>query len=94
MSNIAAPLRSFRDHEGKRDVLSGSMAEAIDRQVNTIIAEAQARAAKILADHKDELVNLRDELLTMKTIEPTRVAEIIERVRKQYPNEFSIAEVK
>ena len=52
-------------------------------------AEAQGRAAKILADHTDELTNLRDELLKVKTIEPNRVAEIIERVRNQYPTEFS-----
>src|SRR5438045_4237674 len=44
MSNLAAPLRMFRDEEGKRDVLSGSQAEAIDRQINTLIVEAQARA--------------------------------------------------
>src|SRR4051812_18227438 len=48
MSAIAAPLRTFRDHDGKRAVLSGSMAEAIDRQVNTIIVECQAKAAAIL----------------------------------------------
>ena len=52
MSNLAAPLRSFRDHKGDRAVLSGSMAEAIDRQVNTIIVECQARAAAIVLKHK------------------------------------------
>jgi cell division protease FtsH len=89
MSGLAAPLRVFRDGKGDREVLSGMMGEAIDRQVNTIIAEAQARAAKILADHTDELTSLRDELLKVKTIEPNRVAEIIERVRKQYAAEFA-----
>ena len=54
-------------------MLSGSMAEAIDRQVNTIIVEAQARAAAILAKHKADLIAVRDELLEKKTIEGERV---------------------
>jgi cell division protease FtsH len=87
MSNIAAPLRTFRDHHGKRAVLSGSMAEAIDRQVNTIIAECQAKAAAILTKHKAELIKIRDELLEKKTIEGDRVHEIIEALRTQYPND-------
>lgn len=89
MSNLAAPLRVFRDEKGDREVISGTMAEAIDRQVNTLIAEAQARAAKILTDHKGELIALRDELLRVKTIEPDRVGEIIAEVRARYPVEFA-----
>src|SRR5262249_4247252 len=77
MSNLTAPLRVFRDEKGDRDVVSGNMAEQIDRQVNTIIVEAQARAAKLLADHRDELVRIRDELLDKKTLEPDRVNAII-----------------
>ncbi len=88
MSNMAAPLRVFRDEKGDRDVTSGFMAESIDRQINTIIAEAQARSAKILAEHKDELVSLRDELIKDKTIEPDRVAAIIKEVRAKYATEF------
>jgi cell division protease FtsH len=87
MSNIAAPLRTFRDHQGKRAVLSGSMAEAIDRQVNTIIVECQAKAAAILAKHKEDLLKIRDELLEKKTIEGERVHEIIADLRKRYPND-------
>jgi cell division protease FtsH len=87
MSNLAAPLRSFRNHKGERVVLSGSMAEAIDRQVNTLIVEAQARAAAILAKHKSDLIALRDELLEKKTIEGTRVREIIEGLRERYPGD-------
>jgi cell division protease FtsH len=87
MSNLAAPLRTFRDREGKRDVLSGSMAEAIDRQVNTVIVEAQARAASILVKHKADLVAVRDELLAKKTIEGDRVREIIEGLRGRYPGD-------
>jgi cell division protease FtsH len=89
MSQMAAPLRVFRDEKGDREVTSGLMAESIDRQINTIVAEAQARAAKILADHKDELVSLRDELVKDKTIEPARVADIIKTVRKKYAAEFA-----
>ena len=91
MSNLAAPLRTFRDHEGKRDVLSGSMAEAIDRQVNTIIVESQARAAAILAKHKADLVAVRDELLEKKTIEGGRVHQIIDDLRQRYPNDVGAA---
>jgi cell division protease FtsH len=87
MSSIAAPLRTFRDHEGKRAVLSGSMAEAIDRQVNTIIVECQAKAAAILAKHKADLVAIRDELIEKKTIEGERVKEIIDGLRKRYPKD-------
>src|SRR5262245_10972198 len=87
MSNLAAPLRSFRDHEGKRVVLSGSMAEAIDRQVNTVIVEAQARATGILTKHKADLIAIRDELVEKKTIEGERVAQIIEGLRKRYPKD-------
>jgi len=85
MSNLAAPLRMFRDKDGRRDVISGSQAEAIDRQINTVIVEAQARAAGILAKHKDDLLGLRDELVEKKTIEGGRVTEIITELRAKYP---------
>ena len=85
MSNLAAPLRTFRDKDGRREVLSGSQAEAIDRQVNTLVVECQVRAAAILAKHKDELLRVRDELLQNKTIEGERVAEIIAELRSKYP---------
>jgi cell division protease FtsH len=88
MSNIAAPLRTFRDHNGKRSILSGSMAEAIDRQVNTIILECQARATSILSNHKADLIAIRDELLEKKTIEGDRVKHIIEDLRRRYPNDM------
>lgn len=88
MSQLAAPLRVFRDEKGDREVISGLMAESIDRQINTIVAEAQAKAAKILSDHKDELVAIRDELIRDKTIEPDRVNAIIKEVRAKYAAEF------
>ena len=87
MSNLAAPLRTFRDEKGKPAVLSGSMAEAIDRQVNTIVVECQAKAAAILSKHKADLIKIRDELLSKKTIEGERVREIIDDLRKRYPND-------
>ncbi|MBA4065879.1 MAG: hypothetical protein C0501_19600 [Isosphaera sp.] len=87
MSNLAAPLRSFHDHEGKRVVLSGSMAEAIDRQVNTIIVEAQAKAAAILAKHRADLVKVRDELMEKKTIEGERTRAIIDDLRARFPKD-------
>jgi cell division protease FtsH len=87
MSNLAAPLRSFRDEKGDRAVLSGSMAEAIDRQVNTIIVEAQAKAAAILTKHKADLIKIRDELIEKKTIEGDRTKKIIEELRARYPKD-------
>jgi cell division protease FtsH len=92
MSNIAAPLRTFRDHDGKRAILSGTMAEAIDRQVNTIILECQAKAAEILTNHKADLIAIRDELLEKKTIEGDRVKHIIEDLRGRYPNDLGDAQ--
>jgi cell division protease FtsH len=85
MSGLAAPLRTFRDKDGRREVLSGSQAEAIDRQVNAVIVECQKKAAEILKKHKDELIRLRDELLEKKTIEGGRVIEIVEELRAKYP---------
>jgi cell division protease FtsH len=87
MSGLAAPLRMVRDKDGRRDVISGSQAEAIDRQINTIIVEAQARAAAILAKHKDDLRRIRDELVEKKTIEGERVAAIITELRARYPDD-------
>jgi len=63
------------------------MAEAIDRQVNTIIVESQAKAAAILAKHKADLLKIRDELVEKKTIEGERTREIIEELRKKYPKD-------
>jgi cell division protease FtsH len=87
MSNLAAPLRSFHDHKGDRAVLSGSMAEAIDRQVNTLIVEAQARAAAILLKHKADLLRIRDELMELKTIEGERTRQIVDELRAKYPKD-------
>jgi cell division protease FtsH len=87
MSGMAASLRTFRDREGRRDVLSGSQAEAIDRQVNTVVVECQAKAAAILTKHKAELILVRDELLEKKTIEGERVAALIAELRAKYPND-------
>ena len=91
MSGLQASLRVYRDEKGDREVISGSTAEAIDRQVNTIIVEAQARAAKILLDHRAELESVREELMRVKTIESARVNEIIEAVRSKYADEFKIS---
>ncbi|HXD85187.1 MAG TPA: AAA family ATPase [Urbifossiella sp.] len=87
MSNLAAPLRTFRDKDGRREVLSGSQAEAIDRQVNAVIVECQAKAAAILKKHKDDLIRLRDELLEKKTIEGDRVTAIVAELRAKYPDD-------
>ena len=66
--------------------MSGVQAETIDRQVNTLVVEAQARAAAILKEHKDDLLAVRNELLEKKTIESDRVLEIIADFHKRYPD--------
>jgi len=89
MSSLASPLRVYHDEKGERDVTSGSTAEAIDRQVNTVIVEGQARAMRILTEHKDILMSIRDELLKVKTIEPERVKQIIDDVRTRFAAEVA-----
>jgi cell division protease FtsH len=86
MGGQSTSLRVFRDRKGERDILSGSQAELIDRQINTLIAEAQARAAAILRERQEDLVRLRDELMQKKVIEGARVKEIIDDFqRRQAP---------
>jgi cell division protease FtsH len=78
-------VRFYRDGKGDRQILSGTQAEAIDRMVNTLIVETQARAARILGEHKDDLIRLRDELVEKKTLEGDRVREIIADFRARSP---------
>ena len=87
MSQLPAPLRTFRDQQGRRNILSGTMAEAIDRQINNLLVDAQKRAAAILSRHVDELLAIRAELLEKKTLEGERVRQIIDDLRKRYPEE-------
>src|SRR5207253_1146802 len=68
MGSQTTGVRVFRDGKGERDILSGVQAEAIDRAINTLIVEAQARAANILKEHKEELIRLRDEVLEKKVL--------------------------
>jgi cell division protease FtsH len=77
--------RVFRNEKGEREVLSGTQAEAIDRQVNTLLAEAQGRAAGILRDHKECLIELRNEVLEKKVLEGERVQVIIAEFKSRQP---------
>ncbi len=79
-------LRIFRDQKGEREVLSGAMAERIDKEINTLIAQAQAKAAKILADHRDELIRLRDEVIEKKVLERDRVQQVIAAFHARFPD--------
>jgi ATP-dependent Zn protease/intein/homing endonuclease len=85
MGSANTGLRVFRNPKGERDILSGVQAEAIDRGINTLIAEAQAQAAAIIEKHEADLIKLRDELVEKKTIEGERVREIIADFHKRYP---------
>jgi cell division protease FtsH len=78
-------LRIYRDQKGEREVLAGTTVERLDKAVNALIAEAQARAAKILAEHKAELLRLRDEVREKKILERDRVREIMAEFHTRYP---------
>src|SRR5205823_5623142 len=78
-------LRVFRDQKGEREVLSGVMAERIDKQISALIGEAQAGAAKILSEHKTDLLALRDEVREKKVLERDRVQQIVASFHKRYP---------
>lgn len=78
-------LRQFRDpKDGERMVLSGMMAETIDRQINTLFKQAQERAASILQKYKDDLVNLRNEVMEMKVLEQARIEEWLREFRARH----------
>ena len=94
MGGQGTGLRVFRDHKGDREILSGMQAELIDRQINALIAEAQARAAAILTQYKDDLIRLRDEVRQKRTLEGDRVRELIEEFRKRRACEGNGAAVK
>jgi cell division protease FtsH len=79
-------LRVYRDGKGDREILSGVQAEAIDKQINKLVAEAQARAAHILATYQDDLIQLRDEVVEKKTLERERIQEIIRDFRERHPD--------
>jgi cell division protease FtsH len=85
MGSANTGLRVFRNPKGERDIISGVQAEAIDRGINTLIAEAQAQAAAIIEKHEADLIKLRDELVEKKTIEGERVREIIADFHKRFP---------
>ena len=82
MGSQQAGLRIFRNAKGEREILSGGQAETIDRQINTLVVEAQARAAEIVKGHQEQLLRWREELLAQKTLEGERVREIIAAFRK------------
>ncbi|HEV3143357.1 MAG TPA: AAA family ATPase [Gemmataceae bacterium] len=78
-------LRVFRNDKGEREVLSGAMAERIDKQISAIISEQQKRAADVLQQHKDFLLRVRDEVRQKKVIEHERVKELIAEFRQRLP---------
>jgi cell division protease FtsH len=83
MGGVTTGLRVYRDEKGEREILSGAQAEALDKQIQTLLNDAQIRAAAILKTHQPELEKLRDEVLEHKSIEKDRIAEIIEAFRKK-----------
>jgi len=83
MGGATTGLRVYRDAKGEREVLSGSQAEALDKQIHALLSGAQTRAAEILKTHRAELEQLRDEVLEKKSLEKERIAEIIEEFRNR-----------
>lgn len=78
-------LRQFRDpKDGERMVLSGMMAETIDRQINTLFKQAQERAVAYLQKHQSDLVALRNEVLELKVLEQARIEEWIREFRQRH----------
>jgi len=76
-------LRIYRNEKGEREVLSGMMAEKLDKQINAILAEQQARAAKFILEHKEDLLCLRNEVREKKVLERDRVQQIIAEFRER-----------
>jgi cell division protease FtsH len=70
--------RSPRDGERYKG-LSEEHTLLIDRDVTRLIQEQQARAAKILAENKDVLVVLRDEVIAKKTIEAGTLKSFLDK---------------
>jgi cell division protease FtsH len=83
MGGASTGLRVYRDEKGDREILSGAQAEALDKQIQALLNEAQKRAAEILKTHQGDLEKLRNEVLERKSIEKERIGEIIESFRKK-----------
>lgn len=83
MGGPSTGLRVYRDEKGEREILSGAQAEAVDKQIQALLNDAQKRAADILKTHRVRLEELRDEVLEHKSIEKERIAEIIAEFRKE-----------
>ena len=85
MGNDTTGLRQFRDpRNNERQPISGMQAELIDRQINSLIRDAQVRAAKILRDCRDDLIALRDEVRQKKTLRQDRVRQIIAQFKQKH----------
>ncbi|MFQ3651279.1 MAG: AAA family ATPase [Gemmataceae bacterium] len=70
-------LRQYRDPEkgGRLPELSEQQKQALDEQVNSLIRQAQAEAARILRENRSVLEMLRDLLLEKKTIDAKTLRE-------------------
>jgi cell division protease FtsH len=79
MGEEGTGLRQFRSpRDGKRiDGISERQKEEIDRQVNQLVAQAQARASAILRENRAIVEVLRDEVLARKTIEAKALDALI-----------------
>src|SRR5262245_6077411 len=83
MGGPSTGMRVYRDEKGDREILSGAQAEAVDKQIQALLNDAQKRAADILKAHRVRLEKLRDEVLERKSIEKERIAEIIAEFRSE-----------
>ena len=85
MSKALGPLNYAAPHEHVflgRDItrtegVSQTTAREIDVEVRRLVDEAEARATKILTDHKDLLVKLAEALLVNETMTAAEVYELL-----------------
>jgi cell division protease FtsH len=85
MSKALGPLNYAAPHEHvflgrditRTDGVSQTTAREIDVEVRRLVDEAEARATKILTEHKDMLVQLAEALLVNETMTAAEVYELL-----------------
>lgn len=68
-----------RDSDGRRSELSASQLEAIDRSVVRLLQDARERAAGLLAEHRQIVELLRDELLEKQSLDAKAIGAFMDQ---------------
>jgi cell division protease FtsH len=78
-------LRQYRDpKDGERMILSGGMADVLDKQINALFKHAQERAQKYMSEYREDLIALRNEVLEVKVLEQERIQTWINAFRAKH----------